>query len=226
MSCRPGPSGAVTSLVRPAQLHELRTPLNALIGYSEMLLEDVSQEDQLGAGLEELRALGHQLLANVNDRLARPGPAADRVESALQLAMLRAELRGPASAALEKSVLLLETARAGATDQARLPDLERIATGAGAFLRRLEELLESAPPVEATASSTGREAEAAAPGTGWAGPARRRWAGSWWWTTTRPTSTCSRGGCAASATTWRSPRAGSRRSVRCCAGPSTWSCST
>jgi sigma-B regulation protein RsbU (phosphoserine phosphatase) len=55
--------------------HELRTPLNAVIGYSEMLIEDVQnleEEDGRAAlirDLETIRAAGTHLLALINDIL-------------------------------------------------------------------------------------------------------------------------------------------------------------
>jgi class 3 adenylate cyclase len=142
---------AAAGLVRPSQLHELRTPLNALIGYSEMLLEDVAAEGSLRAGLEPLQALGRQLLAAVNDRLGRPGPPVDQVEGALRLGLLRAELVGPALAARAQAVRLLEVA--GAAEVVHRPDLERIASAATAFLRRLEETLEPSPAVAVAAAA-------------------------------------------------------------------------
>src|SRR5436190_5769694 len=68
--------GRGVSIDPAAQLrHELRTPLNHIIGYAEMLLEDVA--DGPGADLaSELRALhadARQLLALLNEVL---GPAA------------------------------------------------------------------------------------------------------------------------------------------------------
>lgn len=51
--------------------HELRTPMNAIIGYSEMLmeeLEDAGQADLL-PDLEKIRAAGKHLLALINDVL-------------------------------------------------------------------------------------------------------------------------------------------------------------
>lgn len=51
--------------------HELRTPLNAVIGYSEMLLEEVDCFEHPAAlpSLSDLRAHGYALLGQVNDLL-------------------------------------------------------------------------------------------------------------------------------------------------------------
>lgn len=56
--------------------HELRTPINAIIGYSEMLLEEVEETNQdrecLGEELEQIRKCGVQLLASINTFLNPP----------------------------------------------------------------------------------------------------------------------------------------------------------
>jgi signal transduction histidine kinase len=51
--------------------HELRTPLNAIIGYSDMLIEDVSEEGQshVAADLRKIRTAGQHLLSVINDIL-------------------------------------------------------------------------------------------------------------------------------------------------------------
>lgn len=54
--------------------HELRTPMNAIIGYSEMILEEIEDDSQVGAqefedDLGKIRAAGRHLLALINDIL-------------------------------------------------------------------------------------------------------------------------------------------------------------
>jgi hypothetical protein len=51
--------------------HELRTPLNAVIGYSEMLMDDMKQAGDDGhiSDLERIRTAGEQLLSIINDVL-------------------------------------------------------------------------------------------------------------------------------------------------------------
>src|SRR3712207_9410050 len=52
--------------------HELRTPLNAVIGYSEMLLEDVAEgegSEILSSDLGKIRSAGKGLLAFVDEAL-------------------------------------------------------------------------------------------------------------------------------------------------------------
>ena len=55
--------------------HELRTPLNHIIGYAEMLLEDVggSAEDGFAAGLQGILDDARLLLRRINERLAPGG---------------------------------------------------------------------------------------------------------------------------------------------------------
>lgn len=54
--------------------HELRTPMNAIIGYSEMLIEEIEDEGSLTAGdaqadLEKIQAAGKHLLDLINEIL-------------------------------------------------------------------------------------------------------------------------------------------------------------
>ena len=49
--------------------HQLRTPMNAVIGYSEMLLEDLSASGQHSSELEKVHELGLLLLSRTNDVL-------------------------------------------------------------------------------------------------------------------------------------------------------------
>lgn len=54
--------------------HELRTPMNAIIGYSEMILEEIEDDPEVGArefeaDLGKIQAAGRHLLALINDIL-------------------------------------------------------------------------------------------------------------------------------------------------------------
>jgi CheY-like chemotaxis protein len=113
--------------------HELRTPLNAVIGYSEMLLEDVADEmgsQRLYPGLQKVHASGNQLLALVNDAL-RP----DRASIG---ANLRDELRAPIEAVIADCESL--SAEAEALDQAALiPDLKKIRSASERFLSLIDD---------------------------------------------------------------------------------------
>jgi class 3 adenylate cyclase len=129
-----------------AQLrHELRTPLNHIIGYTEMLLEELPTGDkpEIAAGLSALRTDARELLALLNEVLARGrGEAPDLGAARDTLRPLLARVRSAADA------LHGQTADAG--DEARAADLERIRAAAA----RLDELL---GPGAAAAVTTTRE---------------------------------------------------------------------
>jgi len=59
--------------------HELRTPLNAIIGYTELVLEDVD-EDEVATDLQRILAAGRHLLALVDDVLDISRIEAGRLE--------------------------------------------------------------------------------------------------------------------------------------------------
>jgi len=116
-----------------AQLrHELRTPLNHIIGYTELLLEELADggKPQLTARLTTLRAEARQLLTLLNDVLARghagpPDLAAARGTLGTPLERIRSE--GDA----------LHREASQASSATLLPDLERIRSATD----RLAELL-------------------------------------------------------------------------------------
>ena len=116
-----------------AQLrHELRTPLNHIIGYAELLLEELGDggKPELTAGLTALRTDARQLLTSLNETIARgqagrPDLAAARETLGAPLERIRS-----GSEALHR--------RASETNAAAmLPDLDRIRAAAD----RLAELL-------------------------------------------------------------------------------------
>jgi len=105
-----------------AQLrHELRTPLNHIIGYTEMLLEELEAADkpEIASGLTELRGDARQLLGRLNEVLAQGR------DGAPDLAAARDTLRPP----LDRVRAAGETLRrqaAAAGHAALVPDLDRI----------------------------------------------------------------------------------------------------
>ncbi|MBW2715854.1 MAG: hypothetical protein JRD03_07245, partial [Deltaproteobacteria bacterium] len=66
--------------------HELRTPLNAIIGYSEMLAEDLQDEDQEEhvQDLNKINGAGKHLLALINDVLDLSKIEAGRIDLYLE----------------------------------------------------------------------------------------------------------------------------------------------
>jgi adenylate cyclase len=124
-----------------AQLrHELRTPLNHIIGYTEMLLEELEADDRLGlaADLSALRADARQLLSLLNEVLARGHAGSPDLAAA----------RGTLGPPLERVRAAGEALRRRAVEagaNALLADLDRIRSATG----RLDDLLghEAAPSV-------------------------------------------------------------------------------
>jgi hypothetical protein len=116
-----------------AQLrHELRTPLNHIIGYAELLLEELEGGDTpgLAAGLRALHADARQLLGLLNEALAqgRAGPS--------DLAAARGAL-GPPLERIRSAAATLHRQATAAGAGSLLPDLDRISGATG----RLGELL-------------------------------------------------------------------------------------
>jgi len=63
--------------------HELRTPLNAVIGYADILLDDIEDDEQLG-DLQRIRQAGQHLLSLINDVLDMSKIEAGRMEVHLE----------------------------------------------------------------------------------------------------------------------------------------------
>ena len=137
-----------------AQLrHELRTPLNHIIGYAELLIEELADgaKPELAAGLATLRTDARQLLTLLNEVLARGHAGPPDLSAA----------RGTLSAPLDRirstgGALYRQASETNAA--ALLPDLERIR----AATDRLAELLgrgsaapDRAGALEATAARSG-----------------------------------------------------------------------
>lgn len=75
--------------------HELRTPLNAVIGYSEMLLEDMNAEESESiADVQRIHNAGHFLLKLVNEVLDLSKIEAGKMELNLELVDLPALIDG------------------------------------------------------------------------------------------------------------------------------------
>ncbi len=133
--------------------HELRTPLNHIIGYSEMLLEDVADGDPAGLepGLRRVHADAQQLLSVINELVHAD---ADQ----LDFERLSAELTGPLGSVMTGAeALRLQAERVGA--QRASQDLERIALAATALRSVITNGV--AAPTEQSATRTGQVAAAA-----------------------------------------------------------------
>jgi adenylate cyclase len=115
-----------------AQLrHELRTPLNHIIGYSELLLEEVAERGraELEPGLHRVHEDARQLLGLINDFLAP-----SKIEAgAVNLGRMPAELAAPLDQIIATGENLKEQAIEARVEDL-LPDLERIGLAAGHLL--------------------------------------------------------------------------------------------
>ena len=114
-----------------AQLrHELRTPLNHIIGYSELMLEEIGEsvEKELEPGLQQIHEDARQLLGLINNLLAPSGKDAEAVD----LASVRSELLPPLERIIARGEAL--KGQVGKLGAAQLrPDLERILSAAGSL---------------------------------------------------------------------------------------------
>jgi sigma-B regulation protein RsbU (phosphoserine phosphatase) len=122
--------------------HDLRTPINAILGYSEMLLEDMEEmdEDGIAPDLRKIRAAGTELLAIVNTIL---NPA--RIDASPELDLetfgveLRRDLRTPINAVIGYSEMLLEEDDAASDGVAA--DLRKIHSAAETFLSLIDDVV-------------------------------------------------------------------------------------
>jgi adenylate cyclase len=119
--------------------HELKTPINGILGYSEMLLEDLAEDgdtdEEIRGDLEKIRVAGRRLLSLI-DEILSPGQIGEEGRDLEDYgARIRADLRNPVNAVVGYAELLKETSRETGREHL-LPDLDRIETSA----RRLLEL--------------------------------------------------------------------------------------
>src|SRR5262245_20567654 len=101
--------------------HELRTPLNAIIGYSEMLLDEASDQGQSAMlpDLVKIRTAGKHLLALINDILDLSKIEAGKTELVLEtfgVAELIAEIITTIQPLLERNGNMLEVHGADTAD--------------------------------------------------------------------------------------------------------------
>jgi class 3 adenylate cyclase/CheY-like chemotaxis protein len=142
--------------------HELRTPLNHIIGYAEMLLEDLDR-DPLGiaASLREIHGDAQTVLGLVNEFLAPGRVAAGGVD----LRRLPDEVIAPLDRIREAGRALGERARsAGAGELAG--DVGRIVDAAERLMRMVRDGVAPPAPAESPApSAAARDPTVTVPGT-------------------------------------------------------------
>lgn len=116
--------------------HELRTPINGIVGYADLLLEDVT-DAAIAADLRRIREAGRRLSVLVDEILNPDLPAEQAAGRDLEQvgAQIRADLRNPINAVIGYAELLIESSAESEHDHL-VPDLQRIDSAA----RRLLEL--------------------------------------------------------------------------------------
>lgn len=118
----------------PSLKHELRTPLNHIIGYCEMLIEEVGDADgdertELVADLRRIHGAGRRLLGVINDLFDESIPESERLDES----HVHHEIRTPLNQIIGYAELLLEDATANG-DKAGAADLGKIHFAARSLL--------------------------------------------------------------------------------------------
>lgn len=138
--------------------HELKTPINAILGYSEMLLEDLEDgEDELEKDLERIRTAGRNLLTLVDEilnpnRIAEEGLSAELEDYG---AKIRVDLRNPINAVIGYAELLIENSEEMGWDY-MVADLDRIQAAARRLLDLSTDIVEVATARDEDSSGPGR----------------------------------------------------------------------
>ena len=138
--------------------HELKTPINAILGYSEMLLEDLEDgEDELEKDLERIRTAGRNLLTLVDEilnpnRIAEEGSSAELEDYG---AKIRVDLRNPINAVIGYAELLIENSEEMGRDY-MVADLDRIQAAARRLLDLSTDIVEVATARNEDSSDPGR----------------------------------------------------------------------
>ena len=125
--------------------HELRTPINAIIGYSEMIIEEIEEIDrdvEYLDELEQIRECGAQLLASINTFL-NPATLSNNqlnLQEIITNPELQIELQKPTKVVIshcQRLIPLIETDF--------IADLKKISTAANRLLQEIDDLLTISP---------------------------------------------------------------------------------
>jgi sigma-B regulation protein RsbU (phosphoserine phosphatase) len=128
--------------------HELRTPINAIIGYSEMLLEELATEEDgasepsdraISCELQNIQDCGSQLLFLVNTILSptQQEDSQDNFDPSILRETLRVKLQTPAQTVTNSCQQLFNR-----VPTEFISDLDRIQTAAESLLRAIDNLVE------------------------------------------------------------------------------------
>ena len=128
--------------------HELRTPINAIIGYSEMILEELEETEhqvEYLTELEQIRECGVQLLASINTLLNPPTLPHKELNLSKILANpdLKVKLQQPTKVVINHCQELIPLIEADF-----ITDLNKINTAANKLLQEIDDLLKILPQSE------------------------------------------------------------------------------
>ena len=147
------------SLIR----HDLRNPVGHIIGYSEMLAEelDAASDAELLQDLGRIRTSGERLVELIEDLLGPAKQSAEEIDVPFTQHQLRIQLNHVSG--------YCDIVRELAEDEDRddlLPDIDKIGTAANAFLKTMDERLQpsSLDVSDVPAESAAGEAPVVAPG--------------------------------------------------------------
>ena len=125
--------------------HDLRAPISAIIGYADLLAEDLHPVDDATyvEDLGKIRSAGHALLELVDDLFDPTTIAAGALDLSRVGTHLRHELRTPLNHVIGYSEMLAEEA-ADEDRHAFVADLGRIRESGLSVLRMIDEVLRRA----------------------------------------------------------------------------------
>lgn len=119
--------------------HELRTPINAIIGYSEMIIEEIEEIAADATYLEELesiRSCGTKLLVSIDTFLNPSTSNQFDLQAIITNPQLKAELEQPTQLVISRCQKLITLVEADF-----VPDLQKIDVAANKLLQEIYDLL-------------------------------------------------------------------------------------
>ncbi|MFT5515629.1 MAG: adenylate cyclase [Rhodothermales bacterium] len=126
--------------------HDLRTPINAIIGYGEMILEDMEDEgDEHASDMKRIVLSGHSLLGKINALLDPALIDSGEIDLSDMRALgekIHLDLRSDINAVVGHSELLLEELEEENADEDVRSDLIKIGESGRRLVEFIEEIVE------------------------------------------------------------------------------------
>ncbi|AFY73740.1 serine phosphatase RsbU, regulator of sigma subunit [Synechococcus sp. PCC 7502] len=123
--------------------HDFRTPINAIIGYSEMLLEDLETEDnEIISGFQKINVGGHELLSIVNQNL--DNSLEKSLKAILGLSPILEAVNIESNSSLQRVIENCQLLKNDQSLTSLIPDIERIEVSAFRFRELLNKCLQAA----------------------------------------------------------------------------------